>query len=53
MTMARKSLSNTIYLECLAFTMVLLALGVEGADGGTDKVARAVFNSHSVCYNSK
>jgi len=51
--MTRKSLSNAIYLECLAFTItaLLAALDVEGADGET-RVARA-YNSSSVCYNSK
>ena len=52
--MARKSLSNTIYLECLVFTITALIAtsDAEGADGGT-RVARAAYNSGSVCYNSK
>ena len=52
--MSRKSLSNAIYLQCLAFTItaLLAASDVEGTDGGA-RVARAAFKSSNVCYNSK
>lgn len=62
--MTRKSLANTMYLECLAFTATaLLAVSDVEANAGRDdqtqdadgtvKGAAADYNNGSICYNSK
>ena len=59
--MSRRSLLNTIYLECLAFavTVLLVASDVEGRSEGYDQTretgiaARVTLDRRSICYNNK
>jgi hypothetical protein len=58
--MTPRSLANTVYLECLAFTITaLLATSDVAAEGGSDTPTRkssgvvggVAYNKNSVCYD--
>ena len=60
-TMTRRVLANTIYLECLTFaiTILLAASDVECKNGGKEQpreikeVVGRAYSSHSLCYNNQ